>query len=206
MMSNKSQDSGLKTQDSTQDFLAAAALIIFTLIVYLRAMRGLFLRDDDHHFSENPQMTAPGGLRALAMAQKVYESAAGILNIGLLRNPGDVELLTIRGVALIDCGRHNEALDSLQSADRKIPNDPEILNNMGLALEMPNCKTDAVKIYERAIEIKPDFAETYYNLARMLADMGDATGAQKVLGRGMAKLPKHPAFIDPDRQISKPKR
>ncbi len=51
--------------------LPALALVVFVLIAYLPAMRGLFLWDDDHHFSENPLMTAPGGLAALGRSTAV---------------------------------------------------------------------------------------------------------------------------------------
>lgn len=138
-----------------------------------------------------------------AIARKAHESAAGILNLGLMQNPGDVELLTIRGVALIDCGRPKEALDALKQADRKSPNDPEILNNMALALGLLNRKADAVKTYERAIEAKPDFVEAYNNLARTRSEMGDIEGAHKALSRGLAKFPNHPALLKLRQEIQK---
>lgn len=53
--------------------LGPALLILgLTILAYLPAVSGLFLWDDDHHFSENPLMTAPGGLWALWTQHAFY--------------------------------------------------------------------------------------------------------------------------------------
>ncbi len=46
-----------------------------------------------------------------ALADRAYATAVQCLAAGLARNPDNVELLTIHAVALIDCGRPNQALD-----------------------------------------------------------------------------------------------
>ena len=45
--------------------LLGALIVVAAFVVYLPAVGGDFLWDDDKHFSENPLMTQPGGLKAL---------------------------------------------------------------------------------------------------------------------------------------------
>ncbi|MCE5230169.1 tetratricopeptide repeat protein [bacterium] len=130
-----------------------------------------------------------------ARAQKCYETAAKILGVGLAQNPGETRLLTIRGVALINSGQPQDALVALEEAGRKLPNDPEILNNTALALNLCGRKPEAIQTWRRAIGIKPDFSEAYFNLARILFEMGNRGEALETLGRGLAKLPNQPDLL-----------
>ncbi len=141
-----------------------------------------------------------------ALAARAYATAEQCLAAGLARNPDNVELLTIHAVALIDCGRPNQALDALERADRLAPRDPEILNNMGLALGLLKRSGDAAHAFERAVAARPDFAEAYYNWARMLADLGDEAGARRALARGLEQLPHAPALLKLREDIRNPKK
>ena len=44
---------------------AVAALVCLTVLTYWPALRGGFIWDDDDHFTQNPSMTAPDGLRQI---------------------------------------------------------------------------------------------------------------------------------------------
>jgi tetratricopeptide (TPR) repeat protein len=51
---------------------AGLAIALLTLLAYLPALRAGFVWDDDHHFSANPAMTAPGGLAGLWTSHQFY--------------------------------------------------------------------------------------------------------------------------------------
>jgi tetratricopeptide (TPR) repeat protein len=48
-----------------KSFMAVAALVVLTVSTYLPALRNGFMWDDNDHFTQNPAMTAPDGLRRI---------------------------------------------------------------------------------------------------------------------------------------------
>ncbi len=51
--------------------IRAAAIVVLTVLVYLPAMQGGFIWDDDDHLTENPAMTASDGLRQIWSSLRV---------------------------------------------------------------------------------------------------------------------------------------
>jgi Tfp pilus assembly protein PilF len=58
--------------DAMSTGLCAGLLVAMILIVYVPAYRAGFVWDDDHHFTANPWMTAPGGLAAIWTGHEFY--------------------------------------------------------------------------------------------------------------------------------------
>ena len=66
-----------------------------------------------------------------------------------------------------------EAISHLQEAMRLKPNDPEILNTMGAALEKAGRQQEAVLCYKRAMHVAPHDSKAYNNLGLVLIGMGE---------------------------------
>jgi len=60
---------------------------------------------------------------------------------------------------------------------KKSPNKPRQHYNLGVVLARKGKLDDAIKHYNKAIQIKPDYLEAYYNLGNALVRKGDAKAA-----------------------------
>lgn len=80
------------------------------------------------------------------------------------------QLLLTEGQLLRDAGRHQQALDLLEGALKKSPDDTALLYDAALAAEKLN-RTQLMESYlRRAIKLKPDEAHGYNALGYSLAD------------------------------------
>ena len=79
--------------------------------------------------------------------------------------------------ALMRQGRAGEAAEIFAEAARANPRQPELQNNLGVALKAAGRFKDAVQAYRRALKLAPDYAVAEANLARALLSLGDGAGA-----------------------------
>jgi Flp pilus assembly protein TadD len=66
-----------------------------------------------------------------------------------------------------------EAISHLQEALQFRPDDPEILNTMGAALEKEGRRQEAIMCYEHAIRVAPNDSKAYNNLGLVLISMDE---------------------------------
>ena len=52
------------------------------------------------------------------------------------------------------------------------PANPKMHNNYGMELKNRGINQEAEKHYFKALEIEPDYADTYFNLGNLYADLG----------------------------------
>lgn len=64
-------------------------------------------------------------------------------------------------------GKNKEALESLSVAIQGDPNNASLHFAQGTVFDKLNMKTEAAGAYKKAIEIKPDYFDAYYNLGAM---------------------------------------
>ena len=69
------------------------------------------------------------------------------------------------GTVLLDLGEIKRALEVMQEADGRFPNDPGLKNGIGIALYHRKKFTEAEKYLARAVELRPKEALIRYNLA-----------------------------------------
>ncbi len=82
------------------------------------------------------------------------------------------------GACLIDRGWMVAAFDALTEAHEHHPQDPDILNNLGNALQRLGRTDDAAKIYKQAHELDPAQPVISLNLGRALLRLGETEQAQ----------------------------
>ena len=90
--------------------------------------------------------------------------ASKVAQAALVANPKNVRAMLSQAVTYRTMGRVDKALQSLQTAASLAPTEPEVLANLGLALSHSARDKEAVAVYRRAVEVRPDFVEAYVTL------------------------------------------
>lgn len=114
----------------------------------------------------------------------------------LLGVPGDREVKPQRldylneALTLERQGDYDAALTSYKLALRDQPNDHRVLQNMAIAYSKTGRLEEAVRCYQRALDIQPQLAGAHYGLAFLLLKRGDPGGARTHLEQFLAAPPK----------------
>lgn len=85
------------------------------------------------------------------------------------------------GTGYLSQGLYPQAMVELTKAERLDPENPIILNNLGLAYYVRERLTEAEAKFRASIKVQPDFSEAKNNLARVLIDQQRYNEALKVL-------------------------
>lgn len=90
------------------------------------------------------------------------------------------------GVALARQERYHEALTSFRLALRERPDDPATLEQMAVVYTQIGLPEEAIKLYHRAIGLRPRSASAHYGIAFLLLRQGDEDAAADHLRRFLA--------------------
>ncbi|MBM4188962.1 MAG: tetratricopeptide repeat protein [Gemmatimonadetes bacterium] len=101
-------------------------------------------------------------------------------------------------LALERQGDFTAALTSYRLGLRENPNDPRILQNMGIAFTKTGQTAEAIRHYRKALELDGSLTGAHYGLAFLLIKQGDTEKAATHLRAFLARPPKGP---DADRWI-----
>jgi tetratricopeptide (TPR) repeat protein len=114
--------------------------------------------------------------------------------LGVLReNPRHAQALHLLGIISYQLGRHEEAIESFQSATRLEPTNPAFHNDLGVACAAARRFCEAVAHYGEALRLKPDHAEAHNNLGIALAEQGRLTEAEGHYREAVRLQPDYPA-------------
>ena len=93
------------------------------------------------------------------------EKSLRILRQGLERLPADYEIFVAYVSALLEAGRYDQVIGTVQAReDPRQEVDPEVWNALGVAHSNTGKLDEAVKSYEKALAIDPDFPKALTNL------------------------------------------
>ena len=95
------------------------------------------------------------------------------------------------GAAANQLGHSRDALAALQKAAALLPDDEEVLYNLGSTLHHLGQLDQAATCYRRALQIKPDYIEAHNNLGNILKDMGQMDGAAASYRRALQIRPDY---------------
>ena len=101
-----------------------------------------------------------------------YRSVRSIWEDTIAQSPGNERAHYLFGLALMRCGRIDEAIDHFQKVIEIRPDFVDARNNLGLLLEGRGQSDEAIAHYRKAIEFRPDFATAHDNLGSALAGRG----------------------------------
>jgi len=100
-------------------------------------------------------------------------------------------VLNLAAQARFGEGRFEEAVHLLERARRLAPNDPHVLNSLGVCLAEVGRADEAVKAYRAAIRADPDMAPAHFNLGSLLEGLNDIRGAKSAYERAAALDPRY---------------
>jgi len=120
----------------------------------------------------------------LTEAERIYRQ---ILAIDA-RHSDSLHLL---GLIASQGGRHDIAVQLIGQAIRLGKHNAFYYCNMGSALRAQDRIGDAMAHFERALALKPDYADAHNNLGNLLAEQGNPDAAAVHYGRALANNPDH---------------
>lgn len=142
-----------------------------------------------------------GGLPAIreAVLKTVFEAVrAGDMSRarraaidGLARGVEHAFLLNLRALDFEDVGRFSDALKDLRRAHVLAPKDFTILNACGLCLARMDRFEEAVRCYDQALEIKPEFGQAWFNRGWALERLGETVKAEQSFVRAVEIHPEN---------------
>jgi len=94
-------------------------------------------------------------------------------------------------LALYSNGQIQEALDSVETLTKDYPNEPWLYNISGVCYKAIDRLDAAVKSFEKAVALKPDYIEACYNLGVTLKELGQPDAAVKCYEKAVALKPDH---------------
>ncbi|MEA5572591.1 tetratricopeptide repeat protein [Calothrix sp. UHCC 0171] len=119
-----------------------------------------------------PKSNAWHNLVQLLEKLERYEEVIAIYDTKLKYQPENANIWNRRGLILQKLNRDNEAKISFQQAKqnaaktlRRKPEDADSWFQKGLALTATQNHLEAIPAYQQAIQIQPDFAPAFYNIA-----------------------------------------
>lgn len=102
------------------------------------------------------------------------EKATAIMKTARAENPGDVFLMRAdadMSYKMGDIARYNELMGEIVASD---PENPEIYFNLGVGSAEIGNKVEAIKYYEKALELNPDYEAALINIAVLKLSGEDA--------------------------------
>ena len=87
-------------------------------------------------------------------------------------NPDDTSLILAQADIYLKANDMNMYASLIKEVLTKDPNNADLLYNLGVVSGQNKDNANAEKYYLRAIELKPDYANCYYNLAAIRLDEG----------------------------------
>jgi tetratricopeptide (TPR) repeat protein len=123
------------------------------------------------------------GLAPAGQTANVKPDADATLSIRMAAAPArppDVERLLQKEWKTYQDGGYQQALDPLQKAVTRVPNDAEIRYRIGLVNRALNHPDDAVKSYLEAMRLDPSFTDARLQYAGLLLDPGRSDPAEAI--------------------------
>lgn len=104
------------------------------------------------------------------------DEAVALLDKGIKKFPKNLKLADLQGRAYLKAGKTEEFTKNLQDQIAKNPTEPINYYNLGIMLSKDPAKMDqAVAAFNKSVELKPDYADAWQNLAYlMIGDDGKA--------------------------------
>jgi tetratricopeptide repeat protein len=157
-------------QEPAADMAAAAALFNESRLDEAREVAQRILAADERHFY------ALHLLSVIAARRGQWEDAIRFATRALEIEPGDVEVLCNRGVALRMLHRFDEALADYDRALATAPASAIAHNNRGVALAALNRHEEAIGAFDAALRLQPRYALARYGRGISRLMLGDLAG------------------------------
>lgn len=138
-----------------------------------KALRDVSVRTGTH-ISPKDQMTDSKSAEIIKNIALIYvnngENEKGLEAMKAAReaNPDDLGLLLSEANVQLQLGNRNEFKRLMEVATQKDPNNPELQYNLGVVAAESGDAETAKKYYQKAIELNPEYADAYNNMAVLI--------------------------------------
>lgn len=95
------------------------------------------------------------------------------------------------GLQLLDGGEYGKAIEIFQDVLQDDPEDPAVLNKMGVAYVYQKKMAQAEEQFKRALAIDNQFAPAYSNLGNIYQEKGDLQRAKEHYNRALTYDPEY---------------
>ena len=126
-----------------------------------------------------------------ALRARRFDEAQSQLTVAAALAPSHPEVLHLQANLDALHGRYAEAVSSLQQAMVKRPDDPLILNSLGLVLRRIGRLDDATQAFRHALKLDSRLAGTWFNLALVHAGLSEFDQAISALRNVLRLAPDH---------------
>jgi len=106
----------------------------------------------------------------------------------LAQDPGHADALHLMGMLSFQAEQYDLAVEWMSRAIRQNPK-PEYISNLGISLTRLGRHEDALKAYDKAVQLKPDKAQSWTNLGRALMEVGRLTDALPCFQQALQRDP-----------------
>jgi Flp pilus assembly protein TadD len=132
-------------------------------------------------------------LQQLDAAQRSYgiDAAARVALQALADGVEHPAVLNLAASARYREGRFEEAAQLLNRARRLAPNDPHILNSLGLCLKALGRPDEALRAYDAALRAEPGMVAAHFNRGVVLEELDGSIRARAAYERAVTLEPNH---------------
>jgi len=105
-------------------------------------------------------------------------------------DPENIAVLSQVGRLNIQLARYGTAVRALEIAYRKNPNNPDIINDLGVAMTFNNQAGEAIPLFDQLIEKFPDYIPALFNKSYALVQIREYEPARPLLEQYLEKKPE----------------
>lgn len=129
------------------------------------------------------------------IAKGENENAAAAMKDARKENPDDLGLLISEANIMLKLGNKDGFKTLMEEATTKDPNNPELQYNLGVIAAEGGDNESAIKYYQKAIELNPDYADAHNNMAVIILDKDqDIIEKMNALGNSAADNKKYDEY------------
>lgn len=121
-----------------------------------------------------PQPLIYSSLANVYLTEKDTTKAFDVIKQGRTKYPQEFALLITETNMYLGSGKTEAAMANLQEAVKTDPSNPTIHYAVGASYDQMGNKEEAIKAYNKAIELKPDYFEPNYNLGALYVNKAAA--------------------------------
>lgn len=125
-------------------------------------------------------------------ADQQLDDAVRHLRLALEADPGNPAVTMLLGSVLVERGDTEEGRRMLESVDQDSIGDPIVFVNLGIEILNQAAPSDAMPLFDRAIERFPDYPDAYYLRGITHLQLGDQAAAAADLERFVTLAPDAP--------------
>ena len=94
-------------------------------------------------------------------------------------------------IALYSAGQYQEAINQIKILNQSYPNTPFLFNLIGACYKSLGQLEGSAKMFETAVDLKPDYAEAHKNLGITVKDLGQLDAAVESLSKAITIDPNY---------------